>query len=310
MKKRVAVLMGGWGEEREISLKNGEGVVKALRSLGHVPLPIVAGPELDRDLREARPELAFLALHGRMGEDGRVQGLLEVLGVPYTGSGVLASAMAMDKAIAKRLFSFHNLPTPCGYVTAPLLASVRHGDLGFPAVVKPARGGSSIGLSVVFDEAALPRAVEQACRFGGSALVERRVQGKEVTVAILGDQVLGSLEIAYPGEVFDFDRKYRSGAQHHLPPRLSRTRRANVESLALSAYRALGCRGYARVDLICAEAENDLLLEVNTLPGLTPVSLFPKIGRAAGLPFEALVAEILSRAALDQEAPAPHRAAA
>jgi D-alanine-D-alanine ligase len=311
MKKRVAVLMGGWGEEREISLKTGEGVVKALRALGHVPLPVVAGPELDRELREARPEVAFLALHGRMGEDGRVQGLLEVMGLPYTGSGVLASALAMDKAVAKRLFAFHNLPAPCGYtVGEPGMAGIAHGDLGFPVVVKPARGGSSIGLSVVFEEEALPRAIEQAARYGGQALVERRVEGREVTVAILGDQVLGSLEIAYPGQVFDFDRKYRAGASHFLPPRLGRTRRANVESLALGAYRALGCRGYGRVDLICAESENDLLLEVNTLPGLTPVSLFPKIARAAGLSFEALVGELLARAGLDQEHPAPVRAAA
>src|SRR5215218_5219180 len=150
MGKRVGVLMGGWGEEREISLRTGEAVVAALESRGHAVTRVFAGPGLDRALRGAGLDVAFLALHGRMGEDGKVQGLLELLELPYTGSGVLASALAMDKPMAKRLFRLHNLPTPCGYSVRPgqdLLE--RHGDLGFPCVVKPARGGSSVGLALV-----------------------------------------------------------------------------------------------------------------------------------------------------------------
>ena len=309
--KRVAVLMGGWGEEREISLKTGEQVVGALRSLGHVPLPIVAGPDLDLELRQARPDVCFLALHGRIGEDGKVQGLCEVMELPYTGSGLLASALAMDKGVAKKLFAFHNLPSPTGYLVRPgEPVEAAHGDLGFPAVVKPARGGSSIGLSVVFEPEGLAPAVEKAQRYGGVALVERRIEGREVTVALLGERVLGSLEVSYPGPAFDFERKYKSGARHHLPPRLSSTRLANVELLALAAYRALGCRGYARVDLICAEKENDLLLEVNTLPGLSAHSLLPKIARSVGLSFPELVGEILAHAGLDEHSPLGARRAA
>src|SRR5690349_13089202 len=185
MGKRVGVLMGGWGEEREISLKAGEAVVAALESRGHTVSRIFAGPGLDRALRSAELDVAFLALHGRMGEDGKVQGLLEVLGIPYTGSGVLASALAMNKPFAKKLFRQHNLATPLGYTVRRgecERALELHLDLGFPCVVKPAHGGSSVGLSVVHTPEELVPAVAQACRFGGEALVERMVKGREVTV--------------------------------------------------------------------------------------------------------------------------------
>ncbi|WP_375741828.1 D-alanine--D-alanine ligase [Corallococcus interemptor] len=304
MGKRVGVLMGGWGEEREISLKTGEAVVAALETLGHTVTRVFAGPGLDRALRAADIDVAFLALHGRMGEDGRVQGLLELLEIPYTGSGVLASALAMDKPMAKKLFQLHNLASPRGYRVAredAERALALHGDSGFPCVVKPAKGGSSVGLSVVHDAGALVPAVVQACRFGGEALVERFVQGQEVTVGILGDSVLGSCEVSYPREGFDYEAKYKGGgAQYFLPPRLSDTRRVNVETLALAAYRALGCRGYGRVDLMCSDTENDVVLEVNTLPGFTPTSLLPKIAARAGLDFPALVQGVLDRATRDE----------
>jgi len=302
MGKRVGVLMGGWGEEREISLKTGEAVVAALESRGHSVSRIFAGPGLDRALRSAELDVAFIALHGRMGEDGKVQGLLELMGLPYTGSGVLASALAMNKPMAKKLFRLHNLPSPQGYRVARADVSRAlelHGDLGFPCVVKPACGGSSVGLSLVREPEALVPAMAQACRFGGEALVERRVHGREVTVAILGDEVLGNCEIATPREGFDYDAKYKGGSRYFLPARLSPTRQANVEALALAAYRALGCRGYGRVDLICSEDENDVLLEVNTLPGLTPMSLLPKIAAQKGIDFPALVERLLALATRD-----------
>ncbi|RKG80591.1 D-alanine--D-alanine ligase family protein [Corallococcus terminator] len=323
MGKRVGVLMGGWGEEREISLKTGEAVVAALETLGHTVTRVFAGPGLDRALRSAELDVAFLALHGRMGEDGRVQGLLELLELPYTGSGVLASALAMDKPMAKKLFQLHNLATPRGYKVGRAdveRALELHGDSGFPCVVKPAKGGSSVGLSVVHDAGALVPAVAQACRFGGEALVERFVQGQEVTVGILGDSVLGSCEVSFPREGFDYDAKYKGGAQYFLPPRLSDTRRVNVETLALAAYRALGCRGYGRVDVLCSDTENDVVLEVNTLPGFTPTSLLPKIAARAGLDFPELVQGVLDRATRDEShvadaapltvSPAPLRVAA
>jgi D-alanine-D-alanine ligase len=303
MGKRVGVLMGGWGEEREISLKTGEAMVAALESRGHEVVRVFAGPGLDRALRSAELEVAVLALHGRMGEDGKVQGLLELMGLPYTGSGVLASALAMNKPMAKKLFRLHNLPTPQGYRVGRADVSRAlelHGDLGFPCVVKPACGGSSVGLSLVREPEALPSAVALACRFGGEALVERRVLGREVTVGLLGEEVLGTCEIATPREGFDYDAKYRGGSSYFLPARLSPTRLSNVESLALAAWRALGCRGYGRVDLICSEEENDVILEVNTLPGMTPTSLLPKIAARRGLGFPELMERILGLATRDE----------
>jgi D-alanine-D-alanine ligase len=313
MGRRVGVLMGGWGEEREISIKTGEGVAAALESRGHPVTRILAGPGLDLALRSSSIDAAFVALHGRMGEDGRVQGLLEVLGVPYTGSGVMASALAMNKPFAKKVFRFHNLPTPQGYEVRSDAAAEgveRHGDLGFPVVVKPSCGGSSVGVSVVRSEAELVGALSEACRYGGEAMVERMARGREVTVGVLGDQVLGSCEVAFPGDAFDYAHKYLGGTRYFLPPRLSLTRLANVESLALAAYRALGCRGYARVDLIASDEENDVLLEVNTLPGLTPVSLLPKIARRAGLAYEELVERILALAACEDPGVRPGLAGA
>jgi len=305
MATRVGVLMGGWGEERDISIKSGEGIALALESRGHQVTRILAGPGLDQSLRQSGIDVAFLALHGRMGEDGKVQGLLEVLEIPYTGSGVMASALAMNKPFAKRLFQLHNLPTPAGYSVKrgeEARAAELHGDLGYPCVVKPACGGSSVGLSVVRGEQELEEAVALACRFGGEALVERRVQGRELTVGILGGEVLGSCEIAHGADSFDFARKYQSGAHYFLPPRLSPTRVRNVEALALAAYEALGCRGYGRVDLIASDEDNDWLLEVNTLPGMTSTSLLPKIAARRGMTFEDLVERILALAALDDVA--------
>ena len=303
MAKRVGVLMGGWGEEREISVKTGEAVAAALESKGHSVTRILAGPGLDKALRAADIEVAFLALHGRMGEDGKVQGLLEVLEIPYTGSGVMASALAMNKPVAKKLFRQHNLATPCGYVIDrgdADRALELHGDLGFPCVVKPALGGSSVGLSIVRDPESFPSAVANACRFGGQALVERFVKGKELTVGVLDGKALGSCEIAFASETFDYESKYKGGSKYHLPPRLPATRIQNIQAMAESAYRALGCRGYGRVDFICSETDNDVLLEVNTLPGMTQTSLLPKIAAKAGLAFADLVERILDLATLDE----------
>lgn len=302
MGKRVGVLMGGWGEEREISIKTGEAIAAALESRGHTVQRILAGPGLDKALRNADIEVAFLALHGRMGEDGKVQGLLEVMELPYTGSGVMASALAMSKPFAKKLFRLHNLPVASGYSIKSHEVSELdslHGDMGFPVIVKPANGGSSVGLSVVRSASDLEPAVQKACRFGGEALVERLVKGREVTVGILNDRVLGTCEISFASQTFDYEAKYKGGSRYFVPARLSPTRLANIEALAHAAYRALGCRGYGRVDLIASEGDNDIILEVNTLPGMTQMSLLPKIAKAAGLSFEDLCERILEAATLD-----------
>jgi D-alanine-D-alanine ligase len=296
------VLLGGWGEEKEISVKTGEAIAAALERKGHQVTRVMAGPGLDQTLRNAQIDVAVLALHGRMGEDGKVQGLLEVMGIPYSGSGVLASALAMNKGYARKLFRQHNLATPAGYVVhRSELEQVDelHCDLGFPCVVKPASGGSSVGLTLVHTLEQLRPAVAKACRFGGEALVERFVKGKEITVAVLNDEVLGSCEISSPGATFDFSTKYQGGAKYHLPPRISPIRLANLETMALTAYRALGCRGAARIDFICPDVGNEVLLEVNTLPGMTPSSLLPKIAKAAGVSFEVLCEQLLEGAELE-----------
>lgn len=301
--RRIGVLMGGWGEEREISRQTGEAICAALAARGYDATPIVAGADLDQVLRREGIEVAFLALHGRMGEDGRVQGLLEVLGIPYTGSGTLASALAMNKRMAKKVFRQHNIATPVGYsVRRSELEQVAraHTDLGFPCVVKPACGGSSVGLSVVTSYEQLTQAMSEACAFGGEALVERFHKGKEITVALLNGEVLGSCEIGFSGETFDFQKKYVEGAKYFLPPRLSDVRVSNVHAMALTAYQALECRGPARVDFICSEQGNDVVLEVNTMPGMTRTSLLPKIAKFAGIDFDSLCVKILDSAQLDE----------
>jgi D-alanine-D-alanine ligase len=307
-RQRVGVVMGGWGEEREISLCTGEAVAAALSGRGHTVVPVVAGgaEPLEALLRATRLDAAFLALHGRTGEDGSVQGLCEILGLPYTGSGVLASALAMDKPMAKKVLRYHNLPTPWGYVASAADLDgidVLHGDLGFPCIVKPACSGSSYGLSLCREPAELRAAVERAIGFGGRALVERFVPGREVTVAVLSGQVLGTCEIVPPGALYGTEGKSQGGARYHTPARLSPTRRETIEGLALAAHRALGCRGLSRVDVIASARENDFILEVNTLPGMTATSLAPKIAAHHGWDFADLCERILEAAALDHLRP-------
>jgi D-alanine-D-alanine ligase len=319
-KRRVGVLMGGWSEEREVSLRSGEGVAAALESCGHDVACLVWGPQsadLPTLVRESESDVVFLALHGRGGEDGCVQGMLELMGVPYTGSGVLASALAMDKLKAKELFRLHNVPTPPYYVAThddlEHLEEV-HGSFGFPAIVKPRREGSSIGLAKAATIAELRTAVERALRFDEHVLVERFVRAMEVHVGILDGRVLGAIEVAPKHGLYDYRAKYTSGLTDYIaPPRLQSTRLRGVMNLAERAARALGCIGACRVDLLVTEGENEYVLEVNTLPGMTPTSLLPKIASAAGIDYPSLCEAILDGARLSAGLPEsaqrvrPHR---
>jgi len=300
--RKIGVLMGGLSAERDVSMRSGEVVVAALTDRGFDVWPLFVDRDVDLVLRQSRIDVAFLTLHGRYGEDGCIQGLLELLGVPYTGSGVLASALAMNKARAKELFRLSNLPTAPGYLIEAdggedLMEA--HGSFGFPVVVKPAGEGSSLGIRVARDELELESAVEDALRFDDQVLVERLVTGKEISVGLLDGKAIGAVEIAPKRGFFDFNAKYTSGrTEYHLPARLSPERYRSVLRLATLAYEALGCEGAALVDLIVSEKGNEVLLEANTLPGLTPTSLLPKIAHGAGLSFEDLVEEILSGARL------------
>jgi D-alanine-D-alanine ligase len=300
--RKIGVLLGGLSSEREVSIRTGEAVLAALRDRGHDAIPIYVDHDVDVALRQEQIDVAFIALHGRMGEDGCIQGLLELLGIPYTGSDVMASALAMHKGKAKELFRLHNLPTPAYYTltgddTADL-AGV-HGDFGFPCVVKPIREGSSVGVTICQALEELAPAVDRALCFDDEVLVERFIAGKEVSVAILGDRALGAVEIAPREGFYDYQNKYTRGAtDYFVPPRLSPERYRGVLAQAQRAHLALGCSGATRVDMMVSDSGNEFVLEVNTVPGLTPTSLLPKIADAAGISFGELCEAMLAGATL------------
>ena len=300
--RKIGVLLGGLSSEREVSLRTGEAVIKALRERGHHVVPIYVDRDVDVALRQESPDVAFIALHGRMGEDGCIQGLLEILGIPYTGSDVMASALAMHKGKAKELFRLHNLPTPAYYsLTSDDLSDLAgvHGDFGIPCVVKPIREGSSVGVMICHTEADFAIAVERALCFDDEILVERFIVGKEVSVAILDDRALGACEIAPRAGFYDYQNKYTKGAtDYFVPPRLSPERYRGVLAQALRAHVALDCKGATRVDMMVSDSGNEFVLEVNTIPGLTPTSLLPKIADAAGISFGELCEMMLASAGL------------
>jgi D-alanine-D-alanine ligase len=314
---KIGVLLGGTSSEREVSLRSGEAVIAALRQRGHDVVPIYVDGDVDVALRQEHIDVAFVALHGRLGEDGCVQGLLELLGIPYTGSGVMASALAMDKVKAKELFRLHNLPTPAYYtVDAAQLQELSsiHGDFGQPCVVKPVWEGSSVGVTICTAADQLAPAIERALRFDDEVLVERYIAGTEISVAILEDvapgcdgsdrsrlvpRALGAVEIVPREGFYDYANKYTRGATHYfVPPRLSPERYRGVLAQALRAHLALGCRGATRIDMIVSDSGNEFVLEVNTVPGLTPTSLFPKIADAAGISFGELCEIMVASARL------------
>ncbi|MEZ4298761.1 MAG: D-alanine--D-alanine ligase [Polyangiaceae bacterium] len=303
-RKRVGVIMGGSSSEREVSLRSGAAVADALTARGHDVVRFMLGEtfgaEVLTSITRARLDVAFLALHGRLGEDGCIQGLLEIAQIPYTGSSVLGSALAMDKLKAKEMFRLHNVPTPPYYtLEANELADLEqiHGAFGFPVIVKPRGEGSSLGVSRANDVHELSRAVQHALELDDVVIVERFVQGVEVDVAILDGRVLGAIEINPKKGIYDYEAKYTPGmTEYHLPPRLPPARLTGVQNLALRAARALGVTGAARVDLLVTSGENEYVLEVNTLPGMTQTSLLPKIAAAAGHDFGSLCEAILQGA--------------
>jgi D-alanine-D-alanine ligase len=316
--RKVSVIMGGTSSERQVSLASGEAVAAALSEQGYEARSIVLGPGDDAlsMLAGADMDAAFLALHGKLGEDGCVQGLLELLGIPYTGSSVLSSALAMDKLKSKELFRLHNVPTPPYYVLDQSQHSAAdieevHGSFGFPVVVKPRREGSSIGVTRANDMSRLCEAIELALAFDTSVLVERFIAAREVAVGILDGRVLGAIEIAPKSGMYDFAAKYTPGmTEYFMPARLAPARYKNVLNLAERAAEALDCSGAVRVDLLVTEGQNEYVLEVNTLPGMTPTSLLPKIAGAAGFSFGELCAAIVDRAKLHTRQPERRLAAA
>ncbi len=298
-RKRVAVVLGGMSAEREISQMTGESVARALSERGYNVTVIRAGRDLPARLAAARIDVVFNALHGRFGEDGCVQGLLEVMGIPYTGSGVLASAIGMNKIVTKRIWEHRGLPTPKWCAVAPGekvgLSFALPAEL--PLVVKPGSEGSSVGITIVRERSKLVAAVTKARAFGGDVLLERYVPGKEVTVGILGGRALGTMEVVPKGEFHTYDVKYTPGMEDfRIPAPLSTKTQDRAIELALAAHHAIGAEGYSRVDLRVDPDEGVWLIEINTLPGLTNLSYLPKMAAHTGMTYSELVEAILDGA--------------
>jgi D-alanine-D-alanine ligase len=298
---RVAVLMGGTSSEREVSLDSGRNVLEALRARGIKADAVDGIPNLIRELQDKHFERVFNILHGHVGggEDGVLQGLLEALNVPYTGSGVLGSALSMDKIRTKQVWLSLGLPTP-RYVRLAKGADVHAAarELGLPVIVKPAAEGSSVGVSRVHSESDLESAVELAARYPGELLMEQLIEGDELTVAVLGDgrthQALPSIRIVPKGEWYDYNAKYVAEDTQYLCPGLEGEAEDEIRRIALAAFDAAGCSGWARVDVMRDRGSGSFyLLEVNTAPGMTSHSLVPKAARQVGIEFEELCWRIL-----------------
>ncbi|MEQ9093046.1 MAG: D-alanine--D-alanine ligase [Miltoncostaeaceae bacterium] len=309
---RVAVLKGGRSLEREVSLRSGQNAEAALRRLGHDVLPIDVGPELVATLRAERPDAAFIALHGKGGEDGSVQELLEILGVPYTGPGVLACQRSWDKVVAKAHFAAAGVPTPPAYAVSQVafrergageaLGDIRD-SLGLPLVVKPAKQGSSLGISMVHEAGELAGALMTAMSYDDRVLMETHVAGRELAVSVVGSDDPWALPVveAIPRgrDFYDFEARYTPGLTDFVAPAdIDEATSQEAARLAIACYRALGCRGVSRADMILDGAGALWVIEVNAIPGMTDTSLLPMAAEASGLGFDGVVERILADAAL------------
>ncbi len=300
---RVAVLYGGMSAEREVSLSSGQQVVAALREAGYAVTPIEVGDSLTALIAalDPRPDVVFNALHGRFGEDGAIQGVLDWLGIPYTHSGVRASALAMDKAAAKAVFQAAGLPVaPGGMVD---IAALEHADpMPLPYVIKPVNEGSSVGVEIMRKGDNRRAAVAAGWRFGAQALVEEFIPGRELTVGVMEDRALAVTEIGSSNAFYDYEAKYAAGGSHHvIPAVIHPDAYARALDVAVAAHRALGCRGATRADFRYDDTQGEpgrlVLLEVNTQPGLTPTSLLPEQAAYRGYSFAQLCGWMVEHAA-------------
>ena len=312
--RRVAVLKGGLSLERQVSLRSGARVEDALGRLGHEVVPIDVGLDLIRELRDAAPDVAFIAMHGRDGEDGTVQELLEILDIPYTGSGVLACVRSMDKVLAKHLMIEAGIPTPEFFAfnetafrelgAADALGAIEE-RLEFPIVVKPSSQGSALGIKFARSAADVPAALVAAFSYDSKVLLERHVDGRDLAVSILDGKPLPVVEAVPQGdEFYDFQARYEIGRTSFVcPADLPEGATEQAQELALRVYRMLGCHAFARVDLMLSGSGELTVLEANPIPGLTETSLLPQAAEAAGIDFDQLVGRILELA--EARAPTP-----
>jgi D-alanine-D-alanine ligase len=301
--RKIGVLMGGESSERDISIRSGLAIYQSLQESGYAAVPVDISKDVVNMLKKEKVKFAFLALHGGIGENGAIQGMLEVLGIPYTGSGVLASALAMDKEASKKIFIYHGLPVAPFMVLSrqskgkaqktglPQLPAI---EFSLPWVVKPVSEGSSIGVSIVKVAEDLPSCLEKAFSFDRRVMVEKFIPGKEVHIGVLGNRVLGGVEVRPSLEFYNYEAKYTSGLTDYIiPPEIDETTYEKSKDIALKAHSALGCSGVSRVDLRIDGDNIPHILEVNTLPGMTTTSLLPKIAKSAGLSFNDLIEEII-----------------
>lgn len=305
MSRKIAVLKGGRSLERDISLKSGHRVEKALTELGYTVEGIDVDGQTVKRLKEMKPDAAFIAMHGKSGEDGTVQELLDILGIPYTGSDVLPSICCMDKVLSKHIFKADGVPTPPFYAfnrdafqelgavdAMPIIGE----ELGFPIVVKPAAQGSALGIRFAHSIDEIPAALISAFSFSDKVLLEKYMKGRELAVSILGrdPRVLPIVEAIPKTEFYDFEARYTMGkADYVVPAEIPEEAAARAVDISLDAFKALGCSGFGRVDLIMSEDGALSVLEINTIPGFTETSLLPMAAQAAGIGFKELVEEIL-----------------
>lgn len=316
-KKRIGVLMGGLSSERDVSMMSGLAIYQNLQEMGYNAVPIDVGKDIANVLKKEKIKLAYLALHGGMGENGAIQGLLEVFGIPYTGSSVMASALAMDKEMSKKIFSYHGLPVPSFIVVkkpgggkkrkageknnkkmdmagAFIYPNFEMPPFEMPWIVKPDSEGSSIGVCLIKEEDSLIPCLEKTFSYGQRVIVEKFIKGKELHIAILGDRVLGGVEVRPSLEFYNYEAKYTSGmTEYIMPPEIDEAVYERAKEMALKAHMVLGCSGTTRVDFMVDENNMPYVLEVNTLPGMTTTSLLPKIALSAGMNFNDLIEEII-----------------
>jgi D-alanine-D-alanine ligase len=303
-RKKILVLMGGISAEREVSLRSGKAVLDALLALNYDAQAIDFNSNSIKDIIAYNPDLVFIALHGKYGEDGTVQGLLESLQIPYTGSGVTTSAVCIDKVLSKRIFNSAGIPNAPFRIIYPqdlddpvILHKQLTSDLGLPMVIKAATQGSSIGTYIIKDENEILSAINNAFNYSREVLVEKFIDGQELTVAIIGNnvpQVLPLIEITSANEFYDYESKYTKGmCEHIIPARIGEESQAEITRISKQVYTLMGCQGFARVDFMLDKSGQPFVLEVNTIPGMTEMSLVPDAARAAGISFPELIEMIV-----------------
>jgi D-alanine-D-alanine ligase len=306
--KKILVLMGGTSAEREVSLRSGKAVFSAIEKLGYAVEALDLQTDNLNRIFEINPDMVFLALHGRNGEDGTIQGMLELMGIPYTGSGVASSAICIDKVLTKKMLMYEGIATAEFVVLRKediseldKACADLENRLGLPMVVKAATQGSSIGTIIVRERNALPGAIKEVFSYDDELLAEKYITGVELTVPVMGNEeavdVLPIIEITSENEFYDYESKYTPGkCSHIIPARISDDLRIKVEDIGVHTYKTMGCRGVARIDFMVDKCNKPFVLEVNTIPGMTQQSLVPDSARTAGFTFEVLVEKIIKLA--------------